>query len=54
MNQQLGALPYQSTVTQGTYAPQPGAMQNLMGAGLGGVGMWNAFGPGGNPAAGGG
>jgi len=43
MNQQLGALPYQSTVTQGTYAQQPGTVQSLMGAGLQGLGLYNAY-----------
>jgi hypothetical protein len=43
MNQQLGALPYQSTVTQGTYAQQPGTAQSLMGAGLQGLGLYNAY-----------
>jgi len=43
MNQQLGALPYQSTVTQGQYTPTPGAMSNLMSMGVGGAGLWNAY-----------
>ena len=43
MNQQLGALPYQSTVTQGAYAPQAGAASNLLGMGLQGLGLYNAY-----------
>ena len=43
MNQQLGALPYQNIVQQGSYAPQAGAVSNLMGAGIQGAGLWNAW-----------
>jgi hypothetical protein len=43
MGQQLGALPYQNIVQQGTYAPQAGALSNLMGAGIQGAGLWNAW-----------
>jgi hypothetical protein len=43
MNQQLGALPYQSTVTQGQYTPQAGPISNLMSAGVGAQGLWNAY-----------
>ena len=43
MNQQLGALPYQSTVAQGTYTPQGGTASNLLGAGLQGLGLYNAY-----------
>jgi hypothetical protein len=43
MNQQLGALPYQSTVTQGSYAPQTGTASNILGMGLQGLGLYNAY-----------
>jgi len=43
MGQQLGALPYQNIVQQGTYAPQAGAVSNLLGAGIQGAGLWNAW-----------
>ena len=43
MNQQLGALPYQNIVQQGTYAPQAGAVSNVLGAGIQGAGLWNAW-----------
>ena len=43
MNQQLGALPYQNIVQQGTYTPQAGAVSNLLGAGIQGAGLWNAW-----------
>jgi len=43
MNQQLGTLPYQNIVQQGTYAPQAGAVSNLLGAGIQGAGLWNAW-----------
>ena len=43
MNQQLGALPYQSTEAQGTYTPQGGTASNLLGAGLQGLGLYNAY-----------
>jgi hypothetical protein len=43
MNQQLGALPYQSTVTQAGYAPQAGTASNILGMGLQGLGLYNAY-----------
>ena len=43
MNQQLGALPYQNIVQQGSYAPQAGVVSNLLGAGIQGAGLWNAW-----------
>jgi len=43
MNQQLGALPYQSTVTQGAYTPQAGGASNILGMGLQGLGLYNAY-----------
>ena len=43
MNQQLGALPYQNIVQQGAYAPQAGVVSNLLGAGIQGAGLWNAW-----------
>jgi len=43
MNQQLGALPYQNIVQQGTYTPQAGTVSSLLGAGIQGAGLWNAW-----------
>ena len=43
MNQQMGALPYQSTVTQGSYSPEAGTASNLLGMGLQGLGLYNAY-----------
>jgi len=43
MNQQLGALPYQNIVQQGSYAPQAGTVSNLLGAGIQGAALWNAW-----------
>jgi len=53
MNQQLGALPYQNIVQQGTYAPQAGTVSNLLGAGIQGAGLWNAWQGRQNPSSGG-
>ena len=43
MNSQLGALPYQSTVTQASYNPEVGAASNLMGLGAKGLAAYKQW-----------
>ena len=43
MNQQLGMLPYQNIVQQGSYSPQAGPVSSAIGTGLQGAGMWEAW-----------
>ena len=43
MNQQLGQLPYQNIVQQGSYSPQAGPISTAIGAGVQGAGLWQAW-----------
>jgi hypothetical protein len=43
MNQQLGQLPYQNVVQQGSYGPQASKLSTTIGAGLQGAGMAQAW-----------
>jgi len=43
ISQMLGALPYQNIVQEGTYTPQAGPVSSTIGAGVHGLGMWNAW-----------
>lgn len=43
MNQQLGQLPYQNVVQEGSYRPQAGPVSTALGAGIEGAGLWNAW-----------
>ena len=43
MNQQLGMLPYQNIVQQGSYGPQAGPVASAIGTGVQSLGMWEAW-----------